>query len=225
MRTKNSRRPHTYTPLALMLMVALSLTERTALARADGCSPVSVGTDTSSSNSACAFMIGQACGQIFEARDTILEAVTVWRHPGCNITPLRLYVMELDSTGAPDVNRILRLGPTVQNVCGDSIHAVRFRFELDPPLSLPRPGHYEFAVQTAPPYCDFGGSMLADTRDLYPGGAAWEHNRSFLGYSDCPLVAAQPLSSSTDLIFQLEFCEPPTPVRRTSWGDLKVRYR
>ena len=171
-------------------------------------------------------MIGQACAQVFEARDTILQAVTVWRRPGCNGTPLRLYVMELDSTGAPDVNRILRLGPTVQNECGDSIHPVRFRFDLDPPLALPRPGHYEFAVQTTPPFCDFGGSMLADTRDLYTDGAAWEHNRSFFGYNDCPLVVAQPLyPPSTDLIFRLEFCEAPTPVRRTSWGDLKVRYR
>jgi hypothetical protein len=89
---------------------------------------------------------------------------------------------------------------------------------------LPRPGHYEFAVQPAPPSCDFGACLLGDTRDPYPGGGAWEHHRSLLEV-DCPLEFVRPPILGEDLIFEVEFCDTTTPVRRSSWGNLKTRYR
>jgi len=154
----------------------------------------------------------------------VLQAVSVWRESLPNATPLRLYVMELDSAGTPDFSRILRYGPTLQIVYGDGVHPVLFRFVLDPPLSLPRRGHYEFAVQVAPPVCDGVAGLLGDTRDPYAAGAAWRHSRTLPDF-DCPLMPARPVDPDDDLIFKLEFCETATPVRRASWGSLKVRYR
>jgi len=191
---------------------------------ADACSPESVGVDTSHGNTYYPIFMGGARGQVFEAGDTVLEAVSVWRDTLSNITPLRLYVMELDTTGTPDYNRILRVGPTLQIEHGDGVHPIRFRFVLDPPVVLPGSGPYEFAVQVAPPYCDFGTSLLGDTRNPYPEGASWRHPR---GYPDlgCPLTPARPANQGEDLVFGLKFCQTPTAVRRTSWGKLKVRYR
>ena len=60
-----------------------------------------VGDDTTKANSYCNVIRGGACAQVFEARDTVLTAVSVWRIPGANVTPLRLYVMQVDSTGTP----------------------------------------------------------------------------------------------------------------------------
>ena len=212
-------------PWVLPLGLALALAAPATRARAEMCSPVSVGVDTSHINDCFPIYLSSAYGQVFEAKDTVLEAVSVWRgDPAGNIAPLRLYVLELDSTGTPDYQRILRVGPTLQIVYGDSVHPVQFRFVLDPPLVLPHPGHYEFAVQTAPPYCDWATCLFGDTRNPYPEGAAWEHRR-FDPYLDCPLWSARLPNPDDDLIFRLEFCELPTPVRRSSWGELKVRYR
>ena len=189
---------------------------------ADQCSPVGVGVDTTHWSNCFDFIIGGAYGQVFEARDTVLLAISVWRGDLRNITPLRIYVTELDLAGWPDHNRILRVGPTLQY--GISDRPVQYRFVFEPPVTLPRAGHYEFAVQPAPPYCDFGSCLLGDTLNPYPQGSAWEHHRSFpeLG---CPLEFVRPPMPSRDLIFEVEFCDTTTPVRRTSWGSLKVRYR
>src|SRR6266545_6952073 len=139
-----------------------------ARAHADVCSPESVGIDTSHGNTYFVVFMGSARGQVFEARDTVLQAVTVWREPSPNDTALRLYVLELDSTGMPDYARILLYGPTLQILYGDGVHPIRFRYVLDPPLVLPGPGHYEFAIQVAPPSCDGATSLFGDTAAPYP---------------------------------------------------------
>ncbi len=210
------------TPWLLTLGLALSFTVPQARAHADACSPVSVGVDTSHGNSYFAVYDGSAYGQVFEAMDTVIQAISVWREWTINNTSLRLYVLEVDSTATP-YPRILRIGPTLQIENGDGVHPIRFRFVLDPPLVLPRPGYYEFAVQVAPPECDGATSLLGDTRNPYPGGAAWRHPRT--DYLDCRLRSARPGDPGDDLIFELEFCVAPTPVRRSSWGSLKMRYR
>jgi len=186
------------------------------------CSPESVGIDTSHGNTYFVVFMGSARGQVFEARDTVLQAVTVWREPSPNDTALRLYVLELDSTGMPDYARILLYGPTLQILYGDGVHPIRFRYVLDPPLVLPGPGHYEFAIQVAPPVCDGSTALLGDTLNSYPDGGTWRHHRT---YPNCYLTVASPGNAGDDLVFELEFCEMPTPVRRTSWGELKARYR
>ena len=206
----------------LALGFTLAFTALGSRAHAGVCSPVTVGVDTSHSSGCFEFIIGAAYGQVFEARDTVLQAISVWRGDLRNITPLRIYVVELDSTGRPDVGRVLRAGPTLQY--GSSDRPVQYRFVFDPPVILPRAGHYEFAVQPAPPYCDFGSCLLGDTRDPYPEGAAWKHRRSFPEF-DCPLASVEPPTPVDDLIFEVEFCVAATPVRRSSWGSLKIRYR
>ena len=177
-----------------------------AWAHAAECSPESVGVDTSHGNTYFNVFMGSARGQVFDTQDTVLQAVSVWREPHPNYTALRLYVMELDSTGHPDDHRILRYGPTLQIEYGDGVHPIQFRFVLDPPLVLPGPDHYYFAVQVAPPVCDGATSLFGDTLDSYPAGACWRHSRSYPDFG-CPLTVAKPGSLGEDLIFELEFCD------------------
>ena len=185
------------------LALALSCAFHGVPAHADACSPESVGVDTAQADSYCFFFMGGACGQVFEARETVLAAVSVWREPPPNDTPLRLYILAVDSTGTPDDTRILLYGPTVEIIGGDGLRPARYRFVLDPPLVLPGPGHYEFAVQEADPDCYAGASLVADDRDRYPEGAAWIHART---YPDCYLKHARATTPGLDLIFEVEFC-------------------
>ena len=221
------RRGRLHPPLrgSLALVLVLSCALSGAHALADACSPVSAGVDTSHGNTYFGAFMGGAEGQVFNARDTVLEAVTVWRAPPASIVALRLYVLELDSTWTPNIQRILLYGPTLQILGGDGVHPIQLRYVLDPPLVLPRPGRYEFAIQVAPPVCDGSTALLGDTLNSYPDGGRWYHPRSN-PYFGCLLRGAEPTNPGDDLVFELEFCgPPPTPVRRTSWGDLKVRYR
>jgi hypothetical protein len=133
--------------------------------------------------------------------------------------------MEVDSTGRPDFHRILRVGPTLVSEYGDGVNPVRFRFEFDPPVILPGPGLYEFAVQVAPdPVCDGSTCLLGSTLDPYAEGGAWEHPRNY-PLPDCPLLSAHSFNPDLDLVFEVEFCDTKTPARRASWGSLKIRYR
>ena len=189
------------------------------------CLPVRVGVDSTQSDNCLPVYLGSAWGQVFEARDTLLLAISVWREPKANSTPLRIHIMELDSTGTPDFQRILRRGPTLQTDEGDGVHPVRFRFEFDPPVALPGPGHYEFAVQVAPdPVCDGATCLLGSTLDPFAEGGAWEHPRNY-PLPDCPLLSAHQFDPAVDLCFEAEFCDAPTAAIRYSWGRLKVRYR
>jgi hypothetical protein len=205
----------------IVAVLAFSCAVANIPARGAECPTVVVGADTTHADSCFNFIFGGAYGQVFEARDTLIQAISVWRGDLANITPLRIFVVELDASGWPDVSRILRAGPTLQY--GISDHPVQYRFVFDPPVALPRPGRYEFAVQPAPPYCDFGSCLLSDTRNPYPDGGAWEHHRSFPEW--CTLEFVRPPVPNNDLILGVEFCDAPTAVRRPSWGNLKMRYR
>src|SRR2546428_14143501 len=98
-------------PRWLAFALALWCTCHGACTHADACSPESVGVDTSHGDTYFPIFMGGARGQVFEALDTVLEAVSVWRDTLANITPLRLYGMELDSTGTPVDNRVSRKWP------------------------------------------------------------------------------------------------------------------
>jgi hypothetical protein len=195
---------------------------------------VGVGVDTTRYDTIFAVYLGSGYGQVFEARDTVLQAFSVWGE--CpNNTALASYILGLDSTGRPDIHRILRVGPTLTiqyqgcfpppSPPADLPYA-RARFVFDPPVILPGPGSYEFVVVVAPDppdySCDGATTLLGDTLDPYPGGAAWRHVRT---YPLCSLGGPRLDAAGEDLVFQLEFCEESTPVLRSSWGSLKVRYR
>lgn len=210
---------------ALLLTIWLPLSFAGARADIAQCPTVRVGVDSTRSDSCFAVYLGSAWGQVFEARDTLVAAISVWREAKVNNTSLRIYVLELDSTGRPDFHRVLRRGPTLYTEDGDGVHPVRFRFEFDPPVILPGPGHYEFAVQVAPdPVCDGATCLLGSARDPYAEGDAWEHPRNY-PLPDCPLLSAKSFNADIDLCFEVEFCDTTTLVRPSSWGNLKIRYR
>ena len=216
-------RPERRAASSLVLAMALAWAWHANGAQAGTCPPMIVGVDTSAFNIDLPVYDGSAYGQVFEAADTILQAVSVWRGPVPTNVPLRSYVVELDSTGTPDYNRILRMGPTLDIPNGDGVHPLRVRFAFEPPVILPGPGRYEFAVQVAPdPVCDGANDVVGDSLNPYPGGGAWRHIRTF---PYCYLGPARRVPAGYDLIFELEFCDRATPVRRSSWGGIKLRYR
>jgi len=137
---------------------------------------------------------------------------------------MKLYVTEVDANGRPDINRILREGPVLQILAGDSIHPIKFQFVLDPPLTLPRVGDFFFTVKTWQPYCDFLFVLVADSLDPYPAGMAWANHRTGPN-PDCPLGIVDLYDPRDDLVFEVEFCDTTTAVRRRTWGQLKTLYR
>src|SRR5436190_24218205 len=113
------------TPWSLAFALAFSCACVGDRAVADACLPESAGVDTSHGNTYFSIFMGGGRGQVFEARDTVLKSVSVWREWTNNdAAALRLYVMELDSTGTPDIDRILLYGPTLQIEFGDGVHPI-----------------------------------------------------------------------------------------------------
>lgn len=166
---------------------------------------------------------GEAPGQTFVARDTLIESVTVWR--AARQTPyywyVKLWVTEVDSTGKPRVDRVLREGPVITVPLGDGIHPIEMKFVLDPPCALPGPGQYYFAVQD---YCGGIWDFLANNEDPYPDGQAWRSDISC--HSGCYLRQFMYSFPWADMLFRMEFCsDVVTPTRQQSWGRLKIRYQ
>ncbi len=193
--------------------------------RADPCTPVTVGLDASQANTSASPFLGEAPGQTFMARDTLIRSLTVWRVAveDTNLYGMHLYFTNTDSTGTPLVNQIVINGPTVYNPYGDGIHPIPFQFVFESPVGLPRPGEYAFFIAITPcipgGYFDILGRM--STADLYPDGHFWWTGRS----ATCSLhgLKSNPVA---DLCFEIEFCHAATtPVRRQTWGQLKQRYR
>ncbi len=177
--------------------------------------------DTSLANKIFQIYAGKAYGQVFMATDTLIQAITVWRAalPESNITALRLLITEVDSTGKPDVLRILESGPVQPCPSTDGVHPGPCRFVLTPPLALPHQGQFFFTIQDA--WCDSYFLFIGDTLNPYPYGQAWFNTVNF----DCSLGHARSYGSDDDLIFTIEFCDTSTPVLPTTWGGLKIRYR
>lgn len=184
------------------------------------CQPVAVGLDTSCANASVTAFLGRAVGQTFLARDTLISKVTVWRiaEQPRNGIGLKLFILRTDSLGAPDVYSVLLDGPTLINTSGDSIHAVRFDYVFDPPFALPAPGLYAFVIQGRP--CDPSWNLEANVNDDYADGSYWSFGRS-----DCALRPFPQNHPEADMVFTVEFCSAPTPIKRSTWGELKTRYR
>jgi hypothetical protein len=184
------------------------------------CEPVAVGLDTSCANTSAPLFLGGAIGETFLARDTLISSVTVWRVAAqdTNGIGIHLFILETDSTGAPNPSAVLLNGPTVRVLYGDGIHPIRFDFMFDPPFALPRPGTYGIVVQGNPCYGTV--NLIADDRDDYSDGSVW-----FFGRSDCYLRSFPKNYPGADLIFTIVFCSTATPARPSTWGEIKARYR
>jgi hypothetical protein len=192
---------------------------------AEPCVPIVVGVDTSKTTSSNSPQFGEAFGQVFLARDTLIQSITVWRASvvDTGFFSLRLYIAETDSLGRPAPNSVISVGPDVFNEFGDGVHHIPFRFEFDPPFALPGPGKYEFAIQPVP--CDGRFEALFDNKNSsYADGGMWLHGRSAI--TGCRLRNYPSDRTHLDLIFEIEFCDTSTvPVLPQSWGRVKESYR
>ncbi len=180
---------------------------------------MAVGLDTTQPVCDEPIYLGKAVGQTFFAPETVITAITAWRYVGqsSNYSIWNIHVLPVDSLGFPDVHHILRSGPTLQVTDGDDIHETPFRFVFDPPLVLPKPGTYEFAIQGE--YCDEAFDLAVSCSDKYPLGQLWEHNRNL----EC--ILGNPRRLPYDLFFSVEFCGAATLVLPRTWGAIKASYR
>jgi hypothetical protein len=190
------------------------------------CSPVHLRLEPSIWNTSREADLGRAVGQTFLAQDTLISRITVWLPPNFpNSIGAHLYVTGVDTTnGQPDTGDILLDGPTVYAnngvPPGEFIDMV---FDLDPPLSLPRPSTYCFFIRTE--HCSPGSwFIIANNANPYPNGLYWLTGR--ITTLSCGLRNVIGGENNTDLLFDITFCSTgTTPTRPTTWGRVKVIYR
>ncbi len=210
-------------PLATLILCTLSTTPASAAPVDTSCAPESVGVDTSRVTDSGELIWGMAWGETFTAADTLIRSVTVWRiAPEHNdLSSLKFWITEVDSGGRPHTHLVVHEGPTISVVSPDSTRPTAITYAFDPPISLPRPSIYCFWVQEI---CSGYADLLIDANDGYPGGHLWETYRS--DFDGCILRDYPRSFPAADLVFTLEFCHAATtPVRGTTWGQLKLRYR
>jgi hypothetical protein len=185
-----------------------------------------VGLDTAYANSYGLIELGCADGQTFLAPDSVVQAITVWRFAADagDGSTWRIFVMPVDSLGVPDVNHILQDGPTLQIIDGGAPHMTPFRFVFDPPVVLPMPGEYEFAIQGNNCQGYSGFSTNDSDGHYYPDGTFWDHGRQAFSCTGYPRAFPTQYSNS-DMVFTIEFCTTPTGARPVSWGQIKALYR
>jgi hypothetical protein len=212
---------------AQCILIVLSLCQVVTPAAAQ-CRTLEAGVPPDSSNNSGGVFLGEALGQTFHADHTLIQSISVWRVPwqAHYVYGIRVFLVPTDSVGVPDVRNMLLAGPTVFHTDGDGVNPTEFEFVFDPPFRLPKTGEYEFAVQSDP--CEgiwdiLGSDGRTDGRDYYTGGYAWVHSRST--DPDCHLRTRPSPSPATDLCFRVRYCDQGTPVRRNSWGSLKIIYR
>lgn len=176
-------------------------------ARAD-CVRVADGIDPKAANASRGPFLGKALAQTFLARDTVVTRFTIWRSPNVRTNlGLKLYITEVDTVRMrPDPARILQDGPTVRRYDSSPPGGViRLDFVSNPPLVLPRRGHYAWWVQEE--NCDQGGAreFIASDRNPYPHGNFWITGRV---YTPCVLRGVAEGEESIDLIFRIEYERP-----------------
>jgi len=192
----------------------------------EACSLIVIGVPVDSATSG-GTIVHRGLGQTFLANDTLIASLTVWRiaSEDSNWTiGLRPYFMATDSTGMPDVDRIVYMAPALVILNGDGVHPIEFKWTFEPPIALPSTGKYAFFLFQDPcaVYFDIlttglGGAIYPDgelwATDLNPGG----------GCLPVPYMSSFP---NGDIVFAMEFCDTSTtPTRPNTWGELKVRYR
>jgi hypothetical protein len=207
---------------ALLLTLPVWTAPQPAAAQAT-CEPTIVGVDTSLANGQNALSLGDAIGQTFVAPETTITSITVWRPaPSDTIyAGLHLFLLSADSLGHPNVSNILLDGPTVYNFYSDGVHPVPYKFSFNPPIVLPSPGNYHFAIQTVP--CNGFFFFSLNSANAYPNGGTWWYNQNM--FTACHLRPNPEDNGPVDLVFEVEFCGPTTAVLRPSWGRIKATYR
>lgn len=186
------------------------------------CPGTYVGVDSTAGTVSGELILGMAWGQSFVASDTLLLSATVWRIPSeaANPSALKFWITEVDSSGKPHTHLVVYEGPTISVVSADTSRPTPIVYTFDPPVPLPRPGPYCFWVQEV---CSGYADLLIDPHDDYAGGSLWNTFRS--DFDGCILRDFPRSLLSEDLAFRLQFCDTVVPVRRSSWGQVKARYR
>jgi hypothetical protein len=183
-----------------------------------------VGVDSTAGTANGDIILGKAWGQSFTAtaRETLLSSATVWRIPleAGNPSGLKFWITEVDSTGRPHTHLVVYEGPTISVISADTSRATPIVYSFDPPVHLSRPGPYCFWIQEV---CTGYADLLIDPNDDYPGGSLWQTFRS--DFDGCILRDFPRSLATEDLAFRLEFCDVITPVRHSSWGQVKALYR
>jgi hypothetical protein len=189
------------------------------------CSTYDIGIDTSFAQGGVGIAgLGEALGETFQAADTLIESVTLWRWrtPNPSYAGWHLWIVETDSLGRPHPELVVSDGPTIWNLGGDGIHHTPMVFSFSPPLALPHRGEYELAVQAAP--CDDAIGLVLNLSNAYPNGIFWYHSRTF-GEVPCRPRGGPNGFGNYDLIFDVQFCSPAVPTRTETWGRVKAAYR
>ena len=192
------------------------------------CTPLIDGLNPRSWNTSRAPVLGEAIGQTFRARDTVITRLTFWRPPNFpSVIGAHLFITAVDTTRVPprpDTHSILLDGPTVHVY--DSTppgQLIRMDFVLTPPLALPRPGLYAWFLQAEDCWQGQPWIIIANDNNPYPDGIYWITGDVRVG---CYLRGVYGGEEAVDLIFQIEYCHStPTPVFPRSWGSVKVLYR
>jgi hypothetical protein len=193
-------------------------------AHPEECTLIAFGIHPDSANTSSG-AIHSGIGQTFLATDTLITSLTVWRV--ASQTPdwgigMHPYIMGTDSTGMPDINQMIHEGPTLIVLDGDGIHPIEFTWTFDPPIVLPKPGKYAFYLFQDPCAAYFDLPSNRSPNDHYPDGELWYTHRSW-GCTPIPWMSS---IEDADLMFQVEFCSlVSTPVRKPSWGQVKLLYR
>ena len=212
--------------LALGLLVTVG---SVAVAEAQGeieCETVLAGHFANLGNFQHGVFDGRTADQVFLAADTLITAITVWRGEQDyeNGTPMRLYLTEVEFQGGrfrPDPSRILLAGEQIL-AGGPSDVPIPIRYEFDPPFSLPRRGHFSFAIKVETQNCRGAFTLRADSLGGYADGDLW---RTKADPFDCTYFGGVPLwQEGRDLMFKIEFCLPPVAVLPQTWGRVKSRY-
>jgi hypothetical protein len=183
------------------------------------CLTKTVGIDTTGSRLFIGAFSGRSVAQVFNAPDTLVQSVTVWRPASDveNYTGMHLFITGVDSTGVPDPSNVLLDGETiVLPLTGPTSKPVIY--SLDPPLPLPHKGLYAFAIKQENPSCLGVFSLMADSTNAYPDGDAWIIHPFF----SCLGLGRGASPQPADVVFEVSFCEMPVPVVRTTWGYVKA---
>ncbi len=190
----------------------------------DSCQVVSVGSDTSASNMVLVADFGRAWGEVIRADYSRVRSFTVWRgaDPDTLLDPMRLYITEVDTAGRPLVDKVIEDGPDLVIPVGkEPGRPIEVKYEFNPPLQLPGPGRYWFAIKEG--WCSAAFQLLAQNTNSYAYGAAWQTTPDV--YCEGVGFAPDSYGGGFDLIFNVDFCAADTPSKQTTWGAMKAHYR
>lgn len=181
-------------------------------AQGDPCSPIAISVDTAYADTTVTIWGCRGFGQVFLARDTLIQSISAWRpaQPALDGAPRYLFITETYEseccgTAPKAASVLLDAGPLVNQV-GDGIHPVEYRWVFDPPFALPYRGKFFFDI-LAEYFASF--EMLAANTDPYPDGDGWYTGPVW----DCSEPGfGRGYLPHPDLVFEVRFCTTVTGV-------------